>query len=143
MRAFLPISLLCCLALGACTITSSGVRADPGEKDTIHVAAPFDVAYHNFLNRAKYCFPYTPPYGPPNTPSVTTTETTPGKAAVVELMDNTILHRILLSVDIVATDDRTDVTYYKNPSWRPFRDLHPVMAEWTTGKGTNCGYLLE
>ena len=126
-----------CLALGACTFSTEAVRSDAGDKGTIHVAAPYDVVHRNFVARAKYC------YDPPGTAFVTDSETIPGESAVVEVRQGNIIQRVLITADVVAAGDQTDVTYYKNPEIPNIVAYRPVMTEWANGSGTKCGWIWD
>jgi len=142
-RALRPgraLVLLGGLALGACTFSSAAVRSDAGDKGTIHVAAPFDVVHRNFVARANYCAGPPPPDGPE---FVTDSETIPGKSAVVEVRVGNIIQRVLMSADIVAAGDQTDVTYYRNPDSLNIVAYRPVMTEWANGIGTKCGTIWD
>jgi len=140
VRISLPIAFLCCLASGACAVTTEGVRSEPGQRGTIHVAAPYDVVYRRFVARAhgsadggtnvSYFF-------------VTAAERVPGKSAIVEVVQGGLLRRVMISTDITAAVDGTDVVYYKNSAFAIFIDFDPVIAEWANGTGSRCGLLIE
>ena len=132
--------VLCCLAAGACAVTTSGVRESPGEQGTIHVAAPYDVVYRHFVTRATECA-----HGGTNVSYffVTAAERIPGKSAIVEVVQSGLYRRVMMSTDIVAVGDGTDVTYYKNSALGIFINFYPVMDEWAHGTGSRCGILFE
>jgi hypothetical protein len=121
-------------------VTTEGVRADAGEKGTIHVAAPYDVVYRHFVARAEGCH-----HGGTNVSYffVTAAERIPGKSAIVEVVQGGLLRRVMMSTDIVAVGDETDVTYYKNPELGIFMSFHPTMVEWANGTGTRCGSVFD
>lgn len=140
LRPDRALLLIGCLALGACNFSTEAVRSNAGDKGTIHVAAPYDVVHRNFVARANDCAGPPPPDGPE---FVTDSETIPGKSAVVEVRVGNVIQRVLISADIVAAGDGTDVTYYKNPDSLNIVAYRPVMMEWANGTGSKCGTIFD
>ncbi|MGB8274899.1 MAG: hypothetical protein WCF16_06455 [Alphaproteobacteria bacterium] len=134
------IASISCLALAACDTTTAEMRADAREKDTVHVALPYLVAYHNFIRRAGECNHQGTPV---SYFYVEWTEKISGKSGLVEVIQNGLLRAVMISADIVAVSDGTDISYYVNHRFAVFRDFHPIIREWAMGTGTDCGGLFD
>ena len=138
----LLITALLGLALAACSsATTQELRADPREKGTVSVRQPYPVVYSNLSNRAAYCFHGGTPASNFRTEA---TEVEPGKYGTVEVIHAGILvSEVLISADVRATADGTEVTYFVNSRIYPiFSDakdrFRPIMEEWAAGTGTRC-----
>ena len=134
------LAVMSAFALGACAMTTQEMRSDPREHDSFHVDLPYATVYANFVRRGEGCF-----HGgtPVSNFDIEKSETVPGKSATVEVVQHGLARRVMVSADINAAAEGTDITYYVNPHFSIFVKFRPVMMEWAQDTGTNCGGLLD
>jgi hypothetical protein len=129
------LSILLLSAIAACSTTSEQLRTDPGQHGTFHVDAPYGLVYAHFVRRASHCSQRGPnPYR-----FELNSHDTSGQSATVEIVSSSVMGRkVLLSADIAGVDTGTDVTYFvSSPAW--IQSIRPVMQEWATDTGDDCG----
>lgn len=138
-RVRAAVVVLSLVPLCACSTTTEELHADPGEQGTFRVALPFRTVYSNFGKRAEGCF-----HG--GTPAahfyVAADESKPRQFGTFDVVEEGVvpsLRRVIISADITATPDGTDVSYFANKHVTFMLTYRATMVEWANGTGEKCG----
>jgi hypothetical protein len=130
------VGLMSALAAGACSTTTEELRANPGEQGSFHVALPYRTVYINLNKGAESCTRA-------NTNGahmlVDSGEIELGRFGRVDVVEEgTLGHRVIISTDITATPDGTDVTFVVNKHVF-YLTYRSSIVGWANGTGTKCG----
>lgn len=140
-RLLMGIAL--CL-LSACSLTREELRAEPGE--TFVVALPYKTVFNNFsalLSRcsgeARTIYSYV---GLP-VPMVTKghrvfhiiKENDARTAASIDrIVDTPFDRKVVLSIDLAARGEQTEITYFKKSQYAFFMDMREALKKRATGE---------
>jgi hypothetical protein len=140
MRIFRAVAALAtAIALTACTSTLEELREESGETIAFHIVAPYATIYRNFSNTMKHCFGGG--YGATYT-VVQSSETVPGRVANITHWQKGIVERPLITVDLLQTQDGTDVIFHRRSGAGIFTDYPPLVRGWALGSGECPGITL-
>jgi hypothetical protein len=129
--------LIATLFLTGCATTSADLRSSPMKSGSLHIDTPFIEARANFIDcvSKRYSGGFRMSYF-----ELEVWDTTPGEHVVVEVVQDGLARRVLLSVDIRRTKSGgSDLTYFVGPL-AVFSDWRAVIETWATGKEARCGF---
>jgi hypothetical protein len=138
MKMFRLLTVLSFCLCSACSTTVEELRADPGEKGTFQVNLPYIVVFHNFALAARQCsggmqssYNYS-----------VVKENLSGNAARIDFVNQSALGRhVMISSDIVANNDHTDITFYKKSHFAVFTNIRSWLEDWANGHSKCDGFL--
>jgi len=108
--------------LAACAEDTAQLRANTSEKGTFQLQTPYAEVYQTYLANAHACYNG-------GTPAsyfyVEDRQNDAGTEGNVDIIQDGLARRVLVSSDIVADGSNTDVTYYINTG---FDFLHTLSA---------------
>jgi hypothetical protein len=124
------VPLLC-----GCGTTTNELRSDPWETGDFYIESPYSDVYLTFVSKARQCF-----HG--GTTALyffaTAHESVPGKSGVVEIVQEGLARRVLISADIASEGDGTKVTFYVNVGIGLLHKFRPTLIDWAQGTGNDC-----
>jgi hypothetical protein len=130
------VGLMSVLAAGACSTTTQELRANPGEQGSFHVALPYRTVYIN-LNKGAVSCTHANTNGAQML--IEPSEIELGRFGRVDVVEEgTLGRRVIISTDIVATPDGTDVTFVANKHVF-YLSYRSSIVGWANGAGNKCG----
>ncbi len=130
------VGLVSILAVGACSTTAEELHASPGEQGSFHVALPYRTVYINLNKGAESCT-----HANTNGASmlIDSHEIELGQFGRVDVVEEgTLGRRVIISTDVIATPDGTDVTFVANKHVF-YLTYRPSIVGWANGTGKSCG----